>query len=161
MAKVTGILCIATMFVGCMANQPVKWNKSGALDVAKGGKVVVKAECEMPSLDVNYLQSDIQDRVSRVLTGDANGADAYCVRVTITRYDEGSAFARFMLIGLGQMYLDGVVEVTQGNPPVVVRDGGFNKNYCVGGMIGGMATMQKDVLPKVGKAIGAALQDSK
>jgi len=145
------------ILTGCMATQPVTWNKSGDMDLTKGGKVAVEASCEIPPADLAYLQTDIQEKVKAVLTGNDNTRDAYKVEVTITKYDKGNAFARFMLIGLGQMYLYGTVEITQGNPPVVIREGEFKKNYCVGGLVGGTASMQKDVLPKVGKAIADAI----
>jgi hypothetical protein len=112
----------------------------------------------MPPADMAYLQGDIQQKVREVLSGDPDLPDAYKVEVTITKYDKGNAFARFMLIGLGQMYLYGTVEIQQGEPPVVIREGEFKKNYCVGGIMGGSATMQKDVLPKVGKAIADAIK---
>jgi hypothetical protein len=122
------------------------------------GKVAVEASCEMPSADITYLQGDIQQKVREVLSGNPDLPDTYKVEVTITKYDKGNAFARFMLIGLGQMYLYGTVEIKQGEPPVVIRAGEFKKNYCVGGMMGGMASMQKDVLPKVGQAIADAIK---
>ena len=116
------------------------------------------ASCEMPSADLTYLQTDIQQKLREVLSGNPDVPDAYRIDVTITRYDKGNAFARFMLIGLGQMYLYGTVEISQGEPPVVLWQGDFKKNYCLGGIAGGMATMQKSVLPNVGKAIANAIQ---
>lgn len=152
-------LCMAGLLAGCLAIQPVKWSKNAPMDMSKGAKVEVRASCQMPSPDVAYLQTDIQQQVNKVLTGGTDIPDAYKIDVTITKYDKGSAFARFMLIGLGQMYLCGTIEIKQGEPPVVIRAGGFQKNYCVGGIAGGMATMQKDVLPTVGQAIADALKD--
>lgn len=149
------------MLSGC-AGQPVVWNKAGGLDLTKGGKVSVKAapSCSVPPESLVVLQGDIQSNVSSVFTGDREAQDAYSVEVTITEYDEGNAFARFMLIGLGQMYLYGDVVIMQGLPPVVVREGGFKKNFCAGGLIGAAATMQKDVLPKVGKSIAEAIKSN-
>jgi hypothetical protein len=152
------VVMFAMIFVGCAATQPIIWQKADAMNLAKGGMVMVKASCEMPSSDLSYLQSDIQQKVREVLSGSVDTPDIYQIEVIITKYDEGSAFARFMLIGLGQMYLDGTVEIKQGVPPVVVRKGEFKKNYCVGGIAGGMATMQKDILPEVGKAIADAIK---
>lgn len=116
------------------------------------------ATCKMPRADISYLQTDIQDQVESILCGSATAPDAYNIKVTITKYDKGNAFARFMLIGLGQMYLDGTVEVLQGEPPIVIRKGEFKKNYCLGGFAGGMATMQNNVLPEVGKSLSEAIK---
>ena len=151
------LMSALVMLTGCMATQPVTWNKAEEMNLAKGGKVAVEASCEMPPTDLAFLQTDIQEKVKSVLAGNENARDAYKIEVAITKYDKGNAFARFMLIGLGQMYLYGTVEITQGNPPVVIRAGDFKKNYCVGGLVGGTASMQKDVLPKVGKAIADAI----
>lgn len=152
-----GILCITASFMGC-ASQPVIWRNMGPVDLTKGVKVGVEAACEMPAEDVSFLQSDIQSKVAAVLAGNKGDADAYRVKVVITKYDKGNAFARFMLIGLGQMHLDATVEVSQGEPTVVIREGTLSKNYAVGGLVGGSATMQKNVLPLVGKAIAEAIQ---
>ena len=38
-------------------------------------------------------------------------AQATLMKITITRYDKGSSFARFMLAGLGQIYIEGNVEL--------------------------------------------------
>ena len=92
----------------------------------------------------------------QVLRGEVDAADAYTVDVEITRYDEGSKFARFMLIGLGQMYVFGTVEVTRGDPPVVVRTGDFRKQYRVGGIMGAIAG-PRDITSKVGEAIAEGL----
>jgi len=128
------------------------------MDLSKGVNVTVKASCEMPNSALAYLQKDIQQKVREVLSGDPDLLDAYNVEVTITKYDEGSAIARFILIGLGQMHLHGTVVIKQGEHPVVVRQGEFKKRYAVGGIIGGSATMKEDVLPKVGKAIAEAIK---
>lgn len=153
-----GLMVSACLLAGCASTQPVKWTTSAPMDLTKGGKVAVTASCEVPPSDLTYLQGDIQQKVRDVLSGNPDLPDSYKVEVTITKYDKGNAFARFMLIGLGQMYLYGTVEIKQGEPPVVIRQGDFKKNYCVGGMVGGMASMQKDVLPKVGEAIADAIK---
>lgn len=158
MMRTVVVLCAMSVLTGCMATQPVKWTKTGPMDLTKGGKVTVTASCEMPDVDLTYLQTDVQQKVREVLSGNPEVADAYKVQVTITKYDKGNAFARFMLIGLGQMYLYGTVEIKQGEPPVTIREGEFQKNYCVGGIVGGTASMRKDVLPNVGKAIADAIK---
>ena len=152
------VLC-AVMFVGCAANQSVEWTKAKPLDYDRGAKVCVTAACIMPNSEIAYLETDIQENVDKVLTGNSHDASPYRITIEVTRYDEGNSFGRFMLIGLGQMYLYGTVKVEEGEPPVVVRQGSFKKNYCVGGLIGGFASMQNNVLPKVGPDIAEALQE--
>ncbi len=157
MRKLLTVFVFLFIITGC-ATQPMVWQKAGALDMSKGCNVKVSASCKMPQRDIEYLQSDIQREASAVLQGSKDIPDAYNMTVNITKYDKGNAFARFMLIGLGQMYLDGDIEIQQGNPPDLVRQGQFKKNYCVGGIVGGLATMEKDMLPKVSESVSDALR---
>ena len=151
------VAALPFLTTGCLfANQPVEWTQSGSLDYSAGAKVSVEAQAMISPEELEYMRNDIAGRVSQVLKGDESGPDAYMVNVRITRYEEGSKFARFMLIGLGQMYLFGTVEVTQGYPPTVVRSGNFRKQYRVGGLIGGMASM-RDITSKLGMAIAQGL----
>jgi len=153
------ILCV---FTGCVGQQAVKWNTLNAnIDTTQHAVVTIKTTCEVPPDSVSYLQADIQKQVDKVLTGSPKSPNPYNIEVTITRYDEGNAFARSMLIGMGQMYLDGTVDVKFGTPPNCVRQGEFKKNFCVGGMIGGAATMQGSMLSRVGKDVADALKEQK
>lgn len=136
--NIFGILLIAFgILSGCTyGNQPVIWVKSGKLDYSKSANVEVTSKVKIPGQELEFLKSDIEKNVDTVFQGRKIVKDSYKVKVEITKYDEGSAFARFMLIGLGQMYLDGTVKVLQGNPPVIIRSGKFEKNYRVGGLEG-------------------------
>lgn len=152
------IMILIITLIGC-AKQPLIWKNSSEMDLKKGGVVSVKANCEVPPVELSYLGQDIQQKVNSVLIGRQDVTDVYKIEILITKYDEGNAFARFMLIGLGQMHLHGTVEIKQGDPPVVIRTGEFKKRYCVGGFVGGMARMQTDVLPEVGNAIAEAIKE--
>jgi hypothetical protein len=143
---------------GCsFGNQPLIWTKTAELNFDKGIIVEIEAKAAVPKQELNFMLSDIRNKVTEVLKGEMASVDAYTMKVTITKYDEGSSCARFMLAGLGQMYLFGTVEVLQGNPPRIIREGKFEKNYSVGGMIGYSATMRTELTSKVGKAIAEAL----
>lgn len=153
------VAALLLMTTGCLfGNQPVRWTQSGTLDYSAGAKVSVEAQASVDPGELEYMRHDISARVRQVLTGREVSPDAYMVKVVITRYDEGDKFARYMLIGLGQMYLFGTVEVTQGHPPVVVRSGDFRKQYRVGGLFGGMAG-PRDITSKLGKAIAEGLME--
>jgi len=104
------------------------------------------------------MKNDIKSKISDSEFWSANPSE-YTLKVVIDKYDEGNAFARFMLIGLGQMHLNGTVELLVGEPPEVIKSGSFEKNYVVGGIAGGMATMHEDVVSKLGDAIVEALNN--
>lgn len=108
-------------------------------------------------MDRNWrtLRTTIPQRVRNVLKGDPEGRKVYYVKVVITRYDEGSAFLRFLLIGLGQMYMDGKVEVLEGDK--VVRKGSFYKQVRLGGLLGLFAKPQL-MTQHLGVAVQEALQ---
>ena len=57
---------ILFMFIGC-ASQPIVWDKIGDLDLSKGANVSVKAACEVPQSDLDFLKVDIQKKVDTIL----------------------------------------------------------------------------------------------
>jgi hypothetical protein len=76
----------------------------------------------------------------------ATTTDAETLHVTIafTRYDEGSAFARFMLAGLGQIHIDAEVTLEDRTLQTVIGKFEVTKTFAWGGIYGG-ATGIKDV----------------
>lgn len=66
---------------------------------------------------------------------------AYDIEVELTRYEKGSAFARAVLAGLGQIHIDGRVTVYL--LPAHTRVGEFtvNKTFAWGGLYGGTTSM--------------------
>ena len=113
---------------------------------------------DVPEHELEFMKNDIKSKISDSEFWSANPSE-YTLKVVIDKYDEGNAFARFMLIGLGQMHLNGTVELLVGEPPEVIKSGSFEKNYVVGGIAGGMATMHEDVVSKLGDAIVEALNN--
>ena len=76
----------------------------------------------------------------------ATPADAETLHITVafTRYDEGSAFARFMLAGLGQIHIDADVTVEDRMSQKVLGKSQVTKTFAWGGIYGG-ATRITDV----------------
>ena len=76
----------------------------------------------------------------------ATTTDAETLHVTIafTRYDEGSAFARFMLAGLGQIHVDAEVTLEDRVLQTVIGKFEVTKTFAWGGIYG-VATGIKDV----------------
>jgi hypothetical protein len=70
--------------------------------------------------------------------------DTLHVRVAFTRYDEGNAFARFMLAGLGQIHIDAEVTLAEGDGSALLGRYMVTKTFAWGGLYG-VATSIKDV----------------
>lgn len=148
--------------VNCASgDQKVVWQKIEPVDFAGSVTVVIEkgADVEIPESEWQYLESDIKAKVGALFRGAAKDKP-FVVKVSITRYTEGSAFARFMLAGLGQMHLDASVEVKQAKAEKQVRFGDMKKNYSWGGFVGGSATMHDSINIKVGQAIADAISEA-
>jgi hypothetical protein len=96
---------------------------------------------------VNVIRARIKERAAtRFAQLDATPADAQTLHVSIglTRYDEGSAFARFMLAGLGQIHIDGEVALVEASTRTILGTYEVTKTFAWGGIYGGATTI-KDV----------------
>lgn len=62
--------------------------------------------------------------------------------VTLTQYDEGNAFARAMLAGLGQMKIKSRVALYERSPRRKVGEFDLDKTFAWGGLYGGMTSME-------------------
>lgn len=76
---------------------------------------------------------------SRFAESATGTTDAETLHVTIafTRYDEGNAFARFMLAGLGQIHIDAEVTLEDRALPAVIGNFEVTKTFAWGGIYGG------------------------
>ena len=59
------------------------------------------------------------------------------IDVLMTRYDEGSSFARFMLPGLGQIHIDADVTLRDQDSGEVLAIYEVTKTFAWGGLYGG------------------------
>jgi len=153
-------ICLSVMFIfltGCVAMQPVKWKDTRAVNTIKISTLEIETLVDVPEHELEFMRTDIKNRLSHAQFWSEEPSE-YTLKVTIDTYEEGSAFARAILIGLGQMHLNGSVELLAGDPPKVVKSGYFEKNYVAGGIAGATATMHKDVVTKLGSAIIEALK---
>lgn len=152
-------LVFAAFASSCLyGDQKVVWTKADPLNYQKGAKVTVDVAdgVDVNLTELNFMKRNVKEYVQDTLAGNENARGAYEVKVKITRYEEGNAFARFMLIGLGQMYLFGTVDVTEGTPPRIVRTGTFRKQVRLGGIFG-LIAKPRDMTGKLGDAIAKGL----
>lgn len=84
--------------------------------------------------------------------------DAQTLHVTIafTRYDKGSAFARAMLAGLGQIHIDAEVTLEDRTLQKVLGKSEITKAFAWGGIYGG-TTEIKDVEEGFAEAVASIL----
>jgi hypothetical protein len=76
--------------------------------------------------------------------------------VTIKRYDEGNAFARFMLAGLGQMHIDADVILSDWSTKEKIAQYEVTKTFAWGGIYGGATTI-KGIEEGFAKAVAASI----
>jgi hypothetical protein len=79
-----------------------------------------------------------------------------CVKINFTRYDEGNAFARYMLAGLGQMHIDAEVRLQDCVRQVVLAKSEVTKTFAWGGMYGGFTGI-KDLEGGFAEAVAQVL----
>jgi Domain of unknown function (DUF4410) len=74
----------------------------------------------------------------------ATATDPHTLQVSIafTRYDEGSAFARFMLAGLGQIHVDAEVTLQDAAGETVIGKYDVTKTFAWGGIYGGSTNIR-------------------
>jgi hypothetical protein len=109
-------------------------------------KVSVDAVASVGVLDYekSRLSQEIEARIAaqEKAAGAQQAAANYEVDVNLTQYERGSAFARMMLAGLGQIHIAADVQVYV--LPVKTRVGEFSikKTFAWGGMYGGTTSME-------------------
>jgi len=79
-------------------------------------------------------------------------ASTLLVTVNFTRYKEGSAFARSMLAGLGQMHIDAIVIISDKASDKTIAKHEVTKTFAWGGVYGG-STRIEDIEPAFAEAI--------
>jgi hypothetical protein len=128
-------------------------------------KVSSVAAAKMEEVDRTRLAQLITSRLEERRTKNAANNDAHEVTATvqITRFERGSAFARAMLAGLGQIHIDGTVTVTDSPGGNRIAEFAIAKTFAWGGIYGG-STRMEDIEPVFADGVAAALtgqQDTK
>ena len=101
---------------------------------------------------VRKKQADRYQEIVPIAPGEPTGP-TLAVTVQVTRYDKGSAFARAMLAGLGQIHIDARVVLRDAARDVVLGEYDIKKTFAWGGIYGA-TTRIEDV--EVGFAEGVA-----
>lgn len=86
------------------------------------------------------------------------GPGAMAAAVVITNYDEGNAFARFMLAGLGQMHIDGEVTLADNGSKAPLGKYEVTKTFAWGGFYGASKTITDIEQPFAEAVVDAILR---
>jgi hypothetical protein len=105
------------------------------------------------------VKAEIQDRLpgAFLVVNPAAPGQAMRIKLLFTRYDEGNAFARFMLAGLGQIHLDADVTLIDSVSGAVVARYQIAKTFAFGGVYGGTTNMG-DVEKGFAKSVADAIR---
>lgn len=91
----------------------------------------------LPSEEARLAQEVAQKiNAAKLKDPQPRAPEQYAVDVHLTRYQKGSKFARFMLAGLGEMHIDGTVEVFQMPEHKLIETFGMSKSFAWGGAYG-------------------------
>lgn len=94
-------------------------------------------------------------RLANLRTGEPR---TYQIDLVLSRYEKGSAFARAMLAGLGQIHIEGVAHVYQMPEHVLVGEFDLAKTFAWGGIYGASTTMD-DIENTFADGVAAAVTD--
>lgn len=161
--------CVAVAAAGCattkgsysMATPPPE------AQLAKYSEICIEVDCiqgvplapadieRIKHLVVKNIPEECPNRFTAVNPAEP-GANTLRADVHITRYDEGNAFARWMLAGLGQMHINADVRMTDYASGSPLYSAEVNKTFAWGGMYGAF-TQIKDIEDGFARAVAASL----
>lgn len=161
------IMCAAAIILttGCATTVPkaeftrpiVPESQVAASDEAK---VKVEAGTGVTMLESEKMRvaEKVKQKIDlRKITNNRDGsAKTYEIDLVLTRYEKGSAFARAMLAGLGQIHLDGDVTVFEMPERTPVGNFSISKTFAWGGIYGGTTSME-DIEMTFADGVAAAL----
>ncbi len=104
------------------------------------------------------VRAEIGARFPQLVAAGTNPpAEATKLKMVFTRYDEGSGFGRFMLAGVGQIYIDADVLLIDASGQVVAKYQ-VSKQFAFGGWYGGLTRIQ-DVEKGFAKSVAEIFKD--
>jgi hypothetical protein len=112
----------------------------------------------MTQLDFDRISARVKAEVTAKTAnapggaGSAEGTRLIKLKLVFTNYDEGSRFARFMLIGLGQIHIDADVVLVDATSGATLGQYRVSKQFAFGGIYGG-ATSIEDVEKGFAKSV--------
>jgi hypothetical protein len=170
-SRLATVILFATILwtVGCASttgshrtlNPPVpgtmeRYSELGVTVDAAGGVTLSSADKErLRDLIMRSIDDGSTGRFKLIHDLNANGGGVEA-QVLIKRYDEGNAFARAMLAGLGAMHIDAEVTLVDRKSQDAVARHEVTKTFAWGGAYGGGTTI-RDIEEGFAKAVAAAI----
>jgi ABC-type uncharacterized transport system auxiliary subunit len=159
------LMVFVMMLAGCAGTapkatfiQPPKENVK--VDGNDTTSVIVTAGTGVEMLDSEKqrLTGVIEQKVTakKALNGAGGESVAYSIDLTITRYEKGSAVARLISAGLGQIHIDSNVRLFRTDGHELLSEFIINKTFAWGGGYGA-ATRIEDIEPAFAEGIAAAI----
>jgi hypothetical protein len=147
--RIFGALAVVAMLAGCAgsvsAPEPVQAMSAGQKSALKIGAITADADSnvQMSDSDFGLVVQKVQGYIDATKPGlIADGAPgAAKMNIHFTRFDRGSAFARAMLIGLGQIRIEATVTLTDPSGATVGQYK-VSKDFAIGGAIGATTTVE-------------------
>ncbi len=118
---------------------------------------VVITPDEIASID-QKVQAYIRVDSPSVMVDPATG-DALTMKIHITRFDRGSAVARAILIGLGQIHIDATVSLVKSDG-TSAGEYKVKKTFALGGVVGAV-TRVEDVEEGFAKSVAEIVKEKK
>jgi len=154
-------LCLLVVLAGCATatiapkvTQPLVFDRTAPLTIGEV-RLNVAPGVWMKDQDRTLLHHLIETNLKTNGFRVDLAPSAYRMTVTVTRFDEGNAFARMALIGLGQIHLDGTVAIADANGKPV-GEYKVAKTFAGGGVVGAVTTTE-NVESGFAKSVVAAL----
>jgi hypothetical protein len=107
------------------------------------------------NLVINSIKTESPNRF-RAINQPNPGSDTLRATVIIKRYEAGNAFARAMLIGLGQIHIDADVALSNWETKASIAQYEVNKTFAWGGLYGGITDI-RDVEDGFAKAVASSI----
>jgi len=107
------------------------------------------------NLIIKNINRDSSNRFTTVNQTNAGPRTLYA-SVMIKRYDQGNAFARAMLAGLGQMHIEADVTLRDGETKNDIAQYEVSKTFAWGGVYGGLTGIE-DIEDGFSQAVAASI----
>ncbi len=107
---------------------------------------------------VEQVRAEISGKYPNAFAAPTGGNAKARLKMVFTTYDEGNAFARFMLAGLGQIKVEADVLVLAEDSDQVLGQYKVAKQFAFGGIYGGTTTIT-DVEKGFARSVAEVLND--
>lgn len=168
------LICVGFLLSGCASTKGsynAVMTPKGEEQLAKYSNLQIEVNCRddvsLTSADKERIQKLIVKNLATECPGRFKSVesqtplpDTMHATVMIKKYDEGNAFARAMLAGLGQMHIEADVILSDPVTQEQLAKYDVTKTFAWGGMYGGFTGI-KDIEDGFAKAVASAIAGKK